>query len=168
MPHSFLFGHLVVLAKVAIKYRHPRDAQAHWMFHFIQKAYPEVVKCGLVYMDTWPIGYPMIAVFEPGMMAQFTQEISQPKWWAQGHKEFRHYTGGEDLVHLEGREWKQARAMFNPGFSARNLLSMIPQFIEESLVFKERLRKAADTNEVIPLELWTTDLTLDIIGRAVL
>lgn len=119
-------------------------------------------------MDVWPVSFPMLAVFNPDMNAQFTQDHNLPKFWAQGFMEFKHFTGGRDLVHLEGQEWKMARAMFNPGFSARNLLSLIPSFIEEVLVFKDRLRKVADSGEVIKLEDYTTHLTVDIIGRAVL
>ncbi len=119
-------------------------------------------------MDIWPINYPMVAVLDPDMMAQFTQEQSLPKFWGQGHTEFKHFTGGRDLVHLEGQEWKVARSMFNPGFSARNLLSLIPSFTDEVLVFKEKLREVAASGEVVKLEDYTTNLTIDIIGRAVL
>lgn len=110
----------------------------------------------------------MLAVFDPDMMAQFTQDHSLPKWWGQAGVEFKHFTGGRDLVHLEGQEWKTARAMFNPGFSARNLLSLIPAFVEEVEVYKDRLREVAASGEVVRLEDFTTYLTVDIIGRAVL
>lgn len=114
------------------------------------------------------MSYPMLAVFNPDMMAQFTQDQSLPKFWAQAGAEFKHFTHGRDLVHLEGQEWKTARAMFNPGFSSRNLLTLVPAFIEETQVFKDRLRKVADRGEVVKLEDFTTYLTVDIIGRAVL
>ncbi|CAJ2513011.1 Uu.00g011300.m01.CDS01 [Anthostomella pinea] len=168
MPHSFLFGHLWTTAKIAIKHKIPRDGNGHWMFHFIKLEYPEIAAPGVLYMDVWPIGYPMIAVYHPEIMAQFTQEHSLPKWWAQGQREFKHFTGGEDLVHLEGQEWKAARAMFNPGFSAKNLLSLIPNFMEEALVFRERLREAAVSGAVVKLENYTTDVTVDVVARAVL
>ncbi|RYP46982.1 hypothetical protein DL768_006905 [Monosporascus sp. mg162] len=168
MPHSFLFGHLWTIGKVSMKAALPRDATSHWQMHFLRQEFPELASAGLLYMDVWPISFPMVAVFDPDMIAQFTQTQSLPKYWAQGHREFKHFTGGRDLVHLEGQEWKAARSMFNPGFSAKNLLSLIPSFIEEALVFKERLKKAAANGDVVRLEAYTTDLTFDIIGRAVL
>ena len=119
-------------------------------------------------MDIWPIGYPMVMVFDPDIMAQFTQDVNLPKWWAQGAVNFKPFTGGRDMVNLSGEEWKQMRMMFNPGFSARNVLSLIPSFVEEMLVFRERLRKVADSDQVIELERYTTDLTVDVIGRAAL
>jgi cytochrome P450 len=140
----------------------------HWVVHFLQQEYPEISKAGILYLDVWPVGYPMIAVFEPRMMAQFTQEQNQPKFWAQSHKEFKHFTAGKDLVHLEGQRWKTARAMFNPAFSPRNLLQLVPALLEEGLVFRERCRQAAMRGEIVKLENLTTDLTVDMIGRAIL
>lgn len=168
LPHSFLLGHLIVLAKVSMKYKIPRDGHGQWMFHHLQLEYPEIAGKGIIYMDVWPIGYPMIAVYHPEMMAQFTQEHSLPKWESMARVEFAPFTGGEDLVNLEGNEWKVARSMFNPGFSVRNLLSLVPDMIEEVLVFRERFRKAASSGEVVKLEDYTTSITVDVIGRAVL
>ncbi|KAI0841068.1 cytochrome P450 [Hypoxylon sp. FL0890] len=168
LPHSFLFGHLITIAKLHMKYKIPRDSHGHWLFLYLKHEYPEITRKGLLYMDPWPIGYPMIAVYQPDMMAQFTQENSLPKYWAMPQVEFKAFTGGEDLVNLDGPEWKKARSMFNPGFSARNLLSLVPDMIEEVLVFRERLEKAAASGEVVKLEDYTTDITVDIIGRAVL
>lgn len=118
-------------------------------------------------MDVWPASAPVLVVFHPEMMAQFTQDQSQLKHpWEL--LEFKPFTGNQDLVTTEGREWKTYRAIFNPGFSARNLLSLIPSFVEEALVFRRRLGEAAAKGDVITLEKYTTDLTVDIIGRAVL
>lgn len=77
-------------------------------------------------------------------------------------------TGGNDLLTLEGPKWKRARAVFNPGFSAKNLMSLIPDFITEIELFKDKLSKAADSGETIKLEKWTVQLAVDIIGSAVL
>ncbi|KAI5862561.1 cytochrome P450 [Durotheca rogersii] len=168
LPHSLLFGHLPVIAKVAMKYKMPRDAHGHWMILYLKREYPEITNKGIIYMDVWPVGYPMVAVYDPDMMAQFTQEHSLPKFWAMGQVEFKPFTNGEDLVTLEGPEWKAARSLFNPGFSMKNLLSLVPDMIEETLVFRERLRKAAESGEIVKLEEYTTDVTVDVIGRTVL
>ncbi|KAH8897352.1 cytochrome P450 [Thozetella sp. PMI_491] len=168
LPHSFILGHILVFAKVAIKYKTPRDAAGFWQFHFLQKEYPELASAGLFYIDTWPIAYPMIVVFNPDMLNQFTQVQSQPKWWNGNQNNFKHFTGGRDLVTLDGQEWKMARAAFNPGFSAANLLSIIPQLLEEALVFRERLQSLAATGEVVTFENYTIGLTVDMIGRVVL
>ncbi|KAI0889436.1 cytochrome P450 [Annulohypoxylon maeteangense] len=168
LPHSFIFGHLVTIAKASIKYRIPRDAHGHWIFYHLKREYPDLLNRGIMYMDPWPIGYPMIAVYHPDLMAQFIQENSLPKYWAMGQVEFGAFTGGEDLLNLDGPEWKKARSIFNPGFSARNLLSLVPNMIEEVLVFQERLRKAVASEQVVRLEDYTTDIAVDIVGCAVL
>ncbi|KAI1265735.1 cytochrome P450 [Xylariaceae sp. FL1019] len=168
LPHSFLFGHLIQTAKLVAKHKLPSDFHGHWMFHLIQQDFPEVTKEGVLYLDIWPINYPFVAVFHPGIIPQFTQEHSLPKWWAQGGRAFRPFSGGEDLLHLEGQQWKSMRAIFNPGFSAKNLIALVPAFVEETLVFQERLREAAKSGETIKLEKLTTDVTVDVVARAVL
>ena len=167
MPHSFLFGHLWTIAKISIKNKAPPDLHGQIMPRLLIKEYPEARKAGALYMDVWPVSAPMLVVFHPEMMAQFTQEQNQLKHpWEL--LEFKPFTGNQDLVTTEGREWKTYRAIFNPGFSARNLLSLIPSFVEDALVFQKRLAEAAAKGDVIRLEEYTTDLTVDIIGRAVL
>ena len=167
LPHSFLFGHLLVIAKVAIKNKMAPDVHGQAVPMMLAKEYPEALKTGAVYMDVWPISSPMLAVFHPDMMAQFTQNNSQVKH-PQMHAEFLPFTGSKDLVNTEGQEWKTARSIFNPGFSAKNLLSLVPAFVEEAMVFRDKLKNLAGKAEVIKLETLTTDLTVDIIGRAVL
>ncbi|XXG98644.1 hypothetical protein Hte_004971 [Hypoxylon texense] len=151
-----------------MKHKIPRDGNGQWTFHHLQLEYPEIAGKGIIYLDVWPIGYPIIAVYHPEMIAQFTQEHSLPKYDKMGKVEFYGFTGGEDIVNLDGNEWKMARMMFNPGFSIKNLLSLVPDMIDEVLVFRERFRKAASSGEVVKLEDYTTDITVDVIGRAVL
>jgi cytochrome P450 len=118
-------------------------------------------------VDVWPISHPLLAVFEPTLISQFTQDQSQEKH-PQMRTVFRPFTSATDLVTTEGQEWKTGRAIFNPGFSSRNLLSLIPSFVEDALVFRNILGKFSTTEEVITLVDFTTNLTVDIIGRAVL
>lgn len=59
-----------------------------------------------------------------------------------------------------------------PAFSARNLLLVLPSIIDEILVFRENLHAAAGANrawgDVFQLEELTSNLTFDMITRAVL
>jgi cytochrome P450 len=167
MPHSFLFGHLVVLAKVAIKYKMPQEGHGQNVPLLLAREYPEIMKAGIVYMDVWPISVPMVSVFHPDMMAQFTQDNNQLKHPQMGF-EFKPFTNNTDLVTTDGQAWKTGRAIFNPGFSSRNLLSLIPAFVEEAMVFRDHLKKFSEKGEVIKLVDFTTNLTVDIIGRATL
>lgn len=167
LPHSFLFGHLLVFAKVAIKRKLPRDLHGAYTPLWLALEYPEIAKTGLVYMDPWPIAPPTLAVFDPDMMTQFTAENSQLKH-PNVNREFLPFAGGTDLVTSDGLIWKTARLMFNPGFAIKNLMSLVPGFVEEAVRFREVLGKMADKGDVVPLEKATTNVTVDIIGRAVL
>lgn len=110
----------------------------------------------------------MMAVLQPEMTTQFTMTPSLPKFSWLREAEFYHFSGGVDLVTSDGQEWKEQRAIYNTGFSSRNITSMAPWFLEEVLVFKNRMLEAARRGETIKLEKFTMDLTFDVIARATL
>lgn len=130
-------------------------------------ANPELRSTGVLYLDTWPVMSPMLAVFHPDMMAEFTQTTSLPKHPSLV-TEFMPFTHMNDLVTMSGQTWKMWRTIFNPAFSSKNLLSLVPDFLEEIDVFVEDLKRAAQSGEVIRLEDKATMCTIDIIGRAIL
>ncbi|OLN87586.1 putative sterigmatocystin biosynthesis P450 monooxygenase stcS-like protein 5 [Colletotrichum chlorophyti] len=109
----------------------------------------------------------MAAVFDPKIAEQFTQDRSMPKH-KHMREEFHPLTGKNDLVNMEGQVWKMWRAVFNPGFSARNILSLVPAMTEEALEFKKSLEKLAKSGKVVPFEDGIIKATVDIIGRVVL
>lgn len=163
LPHSFWLGHLEILGKVQAKY--PADLNAQNMPLLLAHEYPELASHGLFYMDTWPFSRPMIAVFHPDMMAQFTQDTVLPKHPLL-HDEFMPLDGCNDLVCQNGQAWKTWRNVFNPGFSAKNLMALIPAFLDEIHVFREWLEVVAQAGEVVQLEPKAMQATADIIGRA--
>lgn len=83
-----------------------------------------------------------------------------------------HMTDNRDLFSSEGQVWKTWRSRFNPGFSSRHILTMVPQLLEEVAVFVDNLKQQSGQNgswgEVFPLEPKTTSLTFDVIVRALL
>ncbi|TQN68636.1 Cytochrome P450 monooxygenase aflN [Colletotrichum shisoi] len=165
LPHSFLFGHLLVIGTMMAK--QPPGLSGQVMPLLLLQQHPDLCRKGVVYVDTWPIGPPMLAVFHPQIADQFTQARSLPKHSLM-KREFEPLTGNNDLVNMEGPTWKAWRAVFNPGFSARNILSLVPAMVEEALVMKESLERLADSGETAPLEAGMMRATVDIIGRAVL
>ncbi|KAK7727977.1 hypothetical protein SLS63_006828 [Diaporthe eres] len=131
------------------------------------KAYPEICENGLVYFDSWPLGEATLAVFDPDLMAQFTQDRSYLKS-PMVRVELEPLTDLNDLVTMEGQEWKTWRSVFNPGFSAKNLTALLPAFLEEIQVLKERLVKVAESGKVIKMEETIQRATVDVICRAAL
>lgn len=80
----------------------------------------------------------------------------------------RPLTGKHDLVSMEGQLWKTWRNIFNPGFSATHLATMVPGIMDDVLVFRDILRKRAEQGNIFSLEEATLNVTLDVIGRVTL
>ncbi|GJC77269.1 cytochrome P450 monooxygenase aflN [Colletotrichum liriopes] len=119
----------------------------------------------------WPMSPPIIFVTDPEIAGQFVSDSSIPR----SHlikSTIAPLTENLDLVSLEGEEWKTWRARFNPSFSNKNVLTLVPGMIKDAQVFTDIIRKRAGVNggwgSVFPLEDLTTNLTIDVIGRAVL
>ncbi len=153
------------MAKVTTKY--PGDLHGQCLPYFLLKEYPELEVPGVMYLDVWPIGEPMLAVFHPDMMAQSCQDTVLPKHPLM-RQEFYPLTQMNDLVNQTGQVWKRWRGIFNPGFSNKNILSLMPSFLEEIDVFVDWLKGAARSGKVVRLEDQAMKTTIDIIGRATL
>ncbi|KAJ6089055.1 hypothetical protein N7499_003902 [Penicillium canescens] len=147
--------------------KYPSDVHGQYMPLLLAKDHPELEVPGLMYIDIWPIAPPMLAVFHPDMMAEFTQTTSLPKHPSL-EGEFRPFTQLNDLLTMSGETWKTWRGIFNPAFSVKNILSLIPAFLEEIDVFVDQLKGAAKSGKVFRLEDKAISCTIDIIGRAIL
>jgi cytochrome P450 len=145
----------------------PEAHQQLSMWLLLEKKYPELWSQGFFYLDLWPVQYPMLTCYDPELISQFTQQKSQPKSIILT-RQFKKLTGGQDLASAEGQHWRLWRSNFNPGFSARNILSLVPSFIEEILVFRQVFKKAAGSGEVLKLSDSASKLAFDVIGNAVL
>ena len=109
----------------------------------------------------------MLAVGSLDGLRQITQDHSLPKHHAM--KTFLEpIADGQDLVTMEGSEWKRWRAIFNPGFSMSNLLTMASGIVDETSTFCRSLDSLSHSQEVITMKSLTDFLTLDIIGNIVL
>lgn len=109
----------------------------------------------------------MFCVFHPDIASQFTQESSPPKA-PEIARELLPFTNLRDLISMEGMEWKFWRSVFNPSFSAKNLTALLPAFLEEIQVLKDRFIQAARSGEVLNMEKTVSTATVDVICRAAL
>jgi cytochrome P450 len=64
--------------------------------------------------------------------------------------------GKTSLVSISGDHWKKLRKMFNPAFAPSHLETMIPAILEEAEVFVQKLKKVAETGEIIKMNQLTT------------
>ncbi|KAI1451507.1 cytochrome P450 4V3 [Annulohypoxylon moriforme] len=172
LPHSLLFGHLPIFAD--FRAEHPPDVNIYMFHNWIaanaKKYFPDQDRMPpVVYLDLWPVASPLAAVFDAVAASQFTQVKSLPKDSIMAEY-MNPLTGNLDIVSSEGQLWKTWRSRLNPGFSPRNLTALLPEIIEEALVFVNGLKdlagKDGNWGPVFQLEEKTTNLTLDIIVRA--
>ncbi|KAI1339721.1 vera protein [Xylariaceae sp. FL0016] len=174
LPHSLLFGHLPIFAD--FRAENPPDSNIYnfhkWIIENCKRYWPDRnYPPTVVYIDMWPIVDSLAMVMDPAACAQFTQTNSLPK--PNIVKQFLEpLTAANDIVSTDGQVWKTWRSRFNPGFSQRNLTTLLPEILEEMTVFVQILRDLAGEDgkwgPVFQLEERTTNLTFDIICRAVL
>lgn len=166
IPHSYLWGHLIEIGKLVAE--NPQGISGLYVPFLLAQKFPEAGKYGVLYMDSWPFAPPMLAVWHPEMQAQFMQDkMSRPKHEMM-IREFYPFTQQKDLLTQEGAEWKMWRAIFNPGFSMKNILSFVPKIVEEIRDFKTWLKSVEESGQPATFEVPTMKLTIDIIGRVAL
>lgn len=162
-PHHPIFGHLQLVGGIMSKL--PKDIHGHVLPHQIRLKLPNLGP--VFYIDTWPFGPPMLVVTSPDQAYQITQAHSLPKFHAL-RDYMRPMTGGNDLITMEGNEWKTWRNVFKPGFSGGHLMTLVPEMVDEMSVFCNVLRDLARKHEIFSMDHIATRLSLDIIGRVVL
>jgi len=158
-----IFGHLQHAGELRKLY--PPGTHPHAWGTYLRKKY----NLGDVfYVDWWPLGPRNLFIADPELASQYvTTGQSLPKSPAVADF-LNRFLGVTNMVTLEGQEWKTLRSIFNPGFSAAHLMTLVPYIIDTSLIFCDLMREKARSNELFMLEESTTRLTIDIIGKIVL
>ena len=162
MPWKIL-GHIPIAAECE---RHfPPDAHPHVFAQYVRKKY----NLGKVfYVDFWPLGPRSLFIADPELSSQYvTTTQSLPK--SNLVNDYLHkLLGRNNMVSLEGEQWKTLRSMFNPGFASAHLMTLVPYIVDQSLVFCDILRECAECGALVEMEELATRLTVDIIGKVVL
>ena len=162
-PHHLLFGHIPLAASIIRNL--PKRAAHNYLGDQIRRRYPDLDEA--FYLDLWPFGPRILMIMSPETMHQYSQDRYLPKHSTVSDF-LDPFVGKHNLVTMEGSMWKQWRAMFNPGFSAVQVMNLIPAIVEEVVVFRDLLRERASRNEIFQLEELGLNLTLDLIGRVVM
>lgn len=162
-PHHPVLGHLQLMGGIMSKL--PKDVHGHVLPHQIKLELPDLGP--VFYIDPWPFGPPMLAVTAPDQAYQITQAHSLPKYHAL-RDYMRPVTGGNDMITMEGMEWRRWRNIFNPGFKSSHVMTLIPEMMKEISTFCQVLRGLATTHEIFSMDQIATRLSLDIIGRLTL
>lgn len=121
----------------------------------------------IFYLDAWPFLTLTLVVTSPATLAQITTEHVLPKFAAI--KDYMYpLVNGMDIVSMNGQEWKYWRDVFNPGFSASHLMTLVPDIVKQTMVFLDILHDHATKQDTFRMKNLTDNLTMDIIGKVVL
>lgn len=69
---------------------------------------------------------------------------------------------------MKGQIWKKWRKIFNPGFSAANLATLVPLIVAKTNIFISIIERHSEKQDVIKMKNLLDNLTMDIIGLVVL
>lgn len=162
-PVHPILGHLLFCYKVMSKL--PKDVHPHYLPDQIRRAIPELGP--IYYIDTWPFTTPMLIVASPDALHQITQAHVLPKFPAI--RSFLHpLANGPDIVSMDGQQWKTWRNIFNPGFSASHLMTLVPDIVQETTTFCQILNEYAKEQTLFTMKSLTDNLAMDVIGKIVL
>ena len=143
----------------------PPDVNPQYMPITIRRRYPHI--SNVFYFDNRHFIAPILVTASPITAKHITQDHSLPKF-PPIRNFFRPIAGKYDLVTMQGPLWKKWRGVFNPGFSAAYLATLVPQIIAEALVFWEVLKERAASGAIFQLKPLTDNFTVDVIGKLVL
>ena len=68
----------------------------------------------------------------------------------------------------EGALWKKSGSVFNSGFSLPHLMTLVPNIVDDTLIYRKTIGEHADSGEVRPIEKGLAYLTIDIMCHVVL
>ena len=160
---KWYLGHLEIAKECRDLF--PPDCHPQAWARYVQKKYdlPEIF-----YLDWWPFGPRWIFMSDPEMISQYTTTGQSLPKSSQATEFLDLFLGKDNMVSIEGEKWKTQRSMFNPGFSAAHLMTLVPYIVDCSVVFIDVIRQKAKSHEKFELEEAATRLTIDIIGKVVL
>ncbi len=72
------------------------------------------------------------------------------------------------MFDMREHEWKPLRAVFSKAFSTEHVLSLIPEMVDETMVYSKTLRQLAEEKRLFHLDLITLRFTIDVIGKTIL
>lgn len=88
-----------------------------------------------------------------------------------GHRSYQGFSNPSlaDLIFdMREHDWKPWRAIFSKAFSAEHVVSLIPDMVDETMVYSETLKKFAEQKQMFQLDLITLRFTIDVIGKTIL
>jgi cytochrome P450 len=160
---SPMSGHLELLPPILKTL--PKDAAQEYPFISLAQNFPD--SDNMYCLDLWPFFRPLMVISSPQLAIQACQEYDLPKPDIL-KTFFAPIAGGEGMFVSNGSEWKQHRALFNPGFSANAILDHKIQILEEAEVFVDIIRGHAKKGDMFFLDKLACWYMMDVIGTVTL
>lgn len=121
---------------------------------------------GIYYVDVYPFDEPIAVILDPALALQI-----QTSPLFNRHpltlQTLRGLVGSKSIFSTNGHEWQTQRSWFGPAFAMNHLLTLVQGIMEETLIFRDSMKKLAETGEIFSLNEMMTKLTFDVIGQTV-
>ncbi|KAI1804559.1 cytochrome P450 [Daldinia bambusicola] len=160
-PHSFLWGHLKLMGEISSQL--PPNCHIQILTTAIARKYG--LK-GIWYLDLWPIADPEVVLTDPDLMdsVQVTRVFNQH----QLAQDVLTSVLGEDVVAAaNGPVWKKMHNAMAPAFLPSHVRTLAWLVADETMIFRETLKKLASSHQAFSLEHELSKLIFDIVGRVV-
>jgi cytochrome P450 len=117
------------------------------------------------YVDWWPFGPQWVFIADPDLASKYITTGQSLRKSTLTSNYVNKLLGKDNMVSIDGPKWKMLRSIFNPGFSASHLMSLVPYMLDSTLIFVNACREKAKTNELFQLDRLATRYAIDIIGK---
>lgn len=166
-PHSWLFGHLPALLKASKRF--PPDVHPQLILNSLVDEY-SLRDSGVMYLDTFPVRSDNQMVITQGALCAQVASFHVMRKSPALKNTFGRVIGLKAISITDGAQWRKFRTIFNPGFAASNIMSLMPAMLDEGEIFVSHLSAIASaggprggyTPSIMKL---LKDLTADIIIR---
>ncbi|KAM7189863.1 Cytochrome P450 [Naviculisporaceae sp. PSN 640] len=165
LPSSLVLGHLAAFDEY--NRRGPPAQHPDMIFTAMHAA---IGRPPLMLVDFRPVTRPMVLVASHEIAEQIAKPSKQfptsvPK---ASLKHLAPLLGATSILTAQDDEWKALRKRFNPGFAPQHLMTLLPDILDKTAAFVERLDSLAGTGEDFSLASAIVDLTFDVIGAVVM
>ncbi|OTA98335.1 hypothetical protein M426DRAFT_326038 [Hypoxylon sp. CI-4A] len=157
-PHSYLWGHLRILTKVAGKF----PANTHPQVYLTEVAHHYNLK-GIWYLDLWPFTFCQAIITDPDLMDE-TTSMNQHQMFDD---QLSPLIGSNVVATANGEVWKKLHNSMAPPLALSHVRTQVGLLIDETLLLRDTLKRLAKSGSVISLEHELSKLTFDIVGRII-
>lgn len=185
-PRRLLYGHIGVIAS---GYSYFGDSRRHFDY-IVARAFSLAANPSILFLDLRPTMYPMVIIRSHAVAEQIsrssklfpTSTTKSPTLQSQMGR----LIGAKSILSAEGDQWKHLRKTFNPGFAPQHLLSLLPQIVDKTRLFLDKLdalatppsssssppSSSSSSSEYLSpeftLDPLCTQVTFDIIGKVIM